>query len=91
MRAGEEIEMETGQRARSEAEQASSRVDASGGPPEPLPAPSGLGLWTAALQCLKAANMDKVSSFALMPDILNVHSIHVGAFWKRDCLHLCVR
>ncbi|CAL8472221.1 g11763 [Coccomyxa elongata] len=57
---GEEAEMHIGQSARSEAEQASSRVDAPGGPPEPLPAPSVLGLWTAALQCLKAANTDKV-------------------------------
>ncbi|BDA47327.1 probable protein RST1 at N-terminal half [Coccomyxa sp. Obi] len=63
---GEEIEMDAGQVARSEAaEQAFSGSDAPGGPlggPEPLPVPSILGLWTAALQCLKAADTNKVVS-----------------------------
>lgn len=52
--------MEAQQSGLSEAaEQASSGVSGLGVPPEPLLAPSTLGLWTAALQCLKAADTDK--------------------------------
>ena len=61
---GEELDMEARQIAHSEAaEQACSGVNAPGGPPEPLPTPV-LGLWSAALQCLGAANADKARSSA---------------------------